>query len=205
MRYTGPLKDAVIPADPRFAHCPEGPAGQLVVGADLGLAGVLAHVPGEPLESGELRLRATACRFEPATSIVPTGSRLIVSNDDPRLQTFHLRRLDGQHERAEQNLAVPPGAPPLHWTLDRPGRYRIVSVERPWMEAWVQVIDGGVGLRSDAEGRFDAPLPPGDHQVSTWHPLLGLRRHGVSVPEDGPASLYVDWSEPGEDPRVAKP
>lgn len=205
IRYTGPLTDIVVPADPRFPHCVEGSAGQLRLGPDGGLEGVLVHLPGAPVEPAGLRVVAAGCRFAPSTAIVPVGSVLTVVNDDPLLQTFHLRRQDGVRERPVQNLAVAPGSAPLTWTLDRAGRYRVVSVERPWMESWIQVIDSGIGLRSGPEGRFAAPLPPGELEVSTWHPLLGLRRHGVTVPADGPASLYVDWSELAEDARAPKP
>ncbi len=191
-------RGAALPAPSAPEPC--HPAPPLITGVDGGLADVLVHLPGLPSAApGELELSADGCAFSPRVAAVPLGTVLVVANDGPGLQTFHLHRLDGTQERPEQNLALPPGAALLRYTLDRPGRYRIAADARPWMQAFLWVVEGGATTVSDGDGRFSLEVPPGDWTAELWHPALGRRSEGVGVPADGPGSLYVTWSESGED------
>ena len=160
----------------------------------------MVHLPGLPgPPPTSLEVSGDGCVFSPEAAVVPVGTELVVANDGPGLQTFHLRRLDATEERAVQNLALPPGAGLLRYTLAAPGRYRVAADARPWMEAFLWVVEAGAAVTTDAEGRFELQVPPGDWAVELWHPVMGRRADAVGVPQDGPGSLYFTWSEPGED------
>lgn len=161
---------------------------------------MMVRFPGAPgASASSLELSGDGCVFDPAVAIVLVGTELVVANDGPGLQTFHLRRLDASAELPVQNLALPPGAALLRYPLDRPGRYRLAADTRPWMSAHLWVVEDGAVAITDPEGRFELALPPGDWMAELWHPLMGRRTDAVGVPEDGPGSLYLTWSEPGED------
>jgi hypothetical protein len=169
---------------------------------DGGLAEVLVHLrDAASPEPSSLDLSGDGCVFRPTVAIVGVGSELVVVNEGDGLQTFHIRRLDGSVERPVQNLALPPGDAVLRYTLDRPGRYRIADDLRPWMESHVWVVASGSTAVSDEAGRFSFDPVPGPWTAELWHPRLGRRIEAVEVPADGPASLYVTWSELGEDSR----
>ncbi len=192
--HRGPVP-AVGEAPPPCSASP-----RLLRGEDGGVADVLVHLVGPPGPApAELELSGDGCVFTPRAAAVPVGTVVVVANDGDGLQTFHLRRLDGGKELPEQNLALPPGAALLRYPLDRPGRYRVTDDGRPWMEAYLLVVEGGLTAVSDGDGRFALDVPAGEWTAELWHPALGLRREGVLVPEDGPGSLYVTWSEPGPD------
>lgn len=182
------------------------PRPPIAASAEGGVADVLVHLPSAPGQPpSSLELSGDGCRFSPPAAHLAVGGELVVANDGEGLQTFHIHRLDGSHERTEQNLALPPGADLLRWRFPQAGRYRITADLRPWMEAFVHVVEGGTTARSDGEGRFTLDLPPGDWDAELWHPALGRRSESLHVPADGPGSLYLTWSEPGEDARMPPP
>ncbi len=165
----------------------------VALGPEGGLADVLVWVPAaEALEvPASYPLRASSCAFEPRVGAAPSGVRLDAVNSDPLIHTFHLRLLGGDKERSLQNLAVPPGTPGLSWELHQAGLVHVRSDAFGWMHAWIRVGVEGPWTLSDSEGRFSFPeLPAGSWDVWMWHPLLGELRETVTVPEDGPASLY---------------
>jgi hypothetical protein len=90
----------------------------------------------------ELRASAQGYSFEQAE--VDVGTVLTVFNDDPKeLHTFHLWSAGESGPGPSgsiQNLAVPPGHPPLHWTLDRAGTMEVRSEQNP---GWVARITVG--------------------------------------------------------------
>ncbi len=169
----------------------------LELGPEGGIAGALVRVPGAPGDLPDrVALRAEACVVAPRMAVAAPGATLEVSNGDDLVHTFHLRRIDGESERNVQVLAVPPGIPPLRWELDRPGLLHVTSDHFAWMEAWIDVAEGGAWAITDAEGRFELPdLAPGTWDVRVWHPQTGLHEQAVTVPEDGPASLYRSFGE----------
>ena len=193
------LHEGIVPPAPAGpASC--SPRAPLRRGPEDGLADVMVHLREAPSPApGSLELSGDGCVFEPRAAIVPVGTELVVANDGPGLQTFHLRRLDGSQELAVQNLALPPGAALLRYVLDRPGRYRLAADSKPWMASYLWVVEGGAGAITDEDGRFEHDLPPGDWMAELWHPLMGRRLEAVGVPVDGPGSLYLTWSEPSED------
>ena len=177
---------------------PEACAGvqrgdSVTLGPEGGLAQVLVWVPAAelPEAAASYELRASGCAFEPRVGAAPSGVRLEVVNSDPVIHSFHLRLLEGEEERGLQNLAVPPGTPPLSWEIRRAGLVHVRSDAFDWMHAWIRVGVEGPWTLSDSEGRFSFPeLPAGSWDVWMWHPLLGELRETVTVSEDGPASLY---------------
>jgi len=166
------------------------------VGPEGGLADVVVLVENAPPAADEprsLELSAQQCRFHPTVAAVPMGGRLVADNRDERLHTFHLRR---QHPEGGlsnlQNLAVPPGEPPASFIFDAPGPLHVSSDDVPGMEAWVLVYERGQSAVTDARGQFELPeLPPGEWQVTFWHPRFGRKLLPVLIPKDGPASLYA--------------
>ena len=209
-RITAPdLKAKPLPGDP----CAVGgdPQDSWQVGAEGGLADVVVTLsrPAGVREAATEKHRPTAasppratlrvegCRFVPRVQVVEQSTVLRVSHEDPGLHTFHLYFQEDEGAfRSVQNLAVAPGAPPLEWPLAISGLYRVRSDQVPWMEAWIQVKDGQLVAQTDAEGRFEfEDLVPGDWEATLWHEGLGKVRSFVTVPQDGPASLFMVFPE----------
>lgn len=167
------------------------------VGPESGLVGALIRVPEATAElPATVALHAERCAVSPMIAVAAKGARLEVSSGDQLVHTFHLREVEGESERNIQVLAVPPGTPPLHWDLDTEGLIHVTSDHFEWMEAWIHVGTPGAWTLTDAEGRFALPdLPAGTWRVEIWHPQLGLEEQVVTVPKDGPTSLYKTFEE----------
>lgn len=167
------------------------------VGPEGGISGALVRVPGATGEVPEqVALRAERCAVTPLVSVAATGATLEVSSGDDLVHTFHLRLVEEQAERNIQVLAVPPGTGALRWELDEPGLVHVTSDHFEWMQAWIHVGAQGAWAITDAQGRFELPgVPPGTWQVQIWHPQLGTDEQVVTVPVDGPASLYRGYGE----------
>ena len=185
------------------------------VGPDRGLANVIVEalpVAGEQSVASSdsdsagppdvLEVRVENCRFRPRVSVVRRNTLLKARHDDPGLHTFHLYRAFAQGpERSLQNIAVPPGGPPVEWTLDLPARLHLRSDQLEWMEGWIVVTEHPSAI-TDVEGRFVLPeLAPGEWEIVLWHERLGEHRAFVTIPADGPASLYIEFPVSAGTPR----
>jgi hypothetical protein len=174
----------------------------LELGPEGGIAGALVWVPEAegPAAPTEVELKAARCAVSPKLAVAAEGALLRVSSDDDLVHTFHLRLHDEQGgERNVQTLAVPPGIDHLAWTLDQPGLLSVRSDHFDWMEAWLLVGRAGRWTITDAEGRFELPeLPAGSWGVEIFHPVTGLDHQVITVPEDGPASLYRTYEPTGD-------
>jgi len=199
-------------APPRGEACAGGsPLDSWRVGPERGLADVVVEarlVSKHPSAAGRvvshqkgetevLELRIADCRFQPRVSVVPRNTVLRAGHDDPGLHTFHLYRgAADERERSLQNIAVPPGGPPVEWGLELSSRLHVRSDHLEWMEGWIVVTDHPAAI-TDEQGRFAMPhLDPGEWEVVLWHERLGEYRAFVSVPPDGPASLYTEFPLP---------
>lgn len=192
---------APVPAAPIPDRVPKACGGRPAVetidlGADSGMAGALLRIPGLAAElPDKVELSAASCVVTPRIAVARTGAALDVRSADDLVHTFHLRRVEPGGEVGVQVLAVAPGRGPLRWTLDQAGMIHARSDHFDWMEAWILVGSDGAWTFSDADGRFSFPdLPAGTWDVEIWHPELGLDRQVVTVPPDGPASLFRTYS-----------
>lgn len=216
--YGGALVDETLPGVSRVPNCKAPrPAGALRVDDDGGLANVLvllrpAGGDRAPLTAPttatapDFEIRARGCRFHPRVSVVPQGTRLTLFNDDAAAHGAHLRRAARGSEaqasstrRNVQNIMLPPGEQPTWLKLDQPGLIEVRNDLLPTMRGWLYVRgEKEVAVVTDAEGRFTLPtLPPGTYEVELLHEVLGrVTPPTVTVPPDGPGSLYLELPDP---------
>ena len=123
---------------------------------------------------------------------------MLFANADSGLHTFHLYGGPAADENV-QNLAVPPGSRPARYVLKEAGRYRVVSDRYPWIEGWIQVAPNGTAGVTDAAGRLELSVRPGDYPVEVFHPKAGSRTRRITVDDDAPAALHstLKAQEPG--------
>lgn len=141
-------------------------------GAPLADAVVAVQVKGTPAHapagtSAELGQKNR--RFTPTVLAVQTGTAVHFPNFDTvrhhvysfsPIKTFELKLYAGT-----------PAAPVV---FDKPGTAALGCNIHDTMTAYVRVVDTPYFARTDGSGRAQLELPTGDHQLQTWHALLGV-------------------------------
>lgn len=141
-------------------------------GAPLADAVVAVQVKGTPTNapagtSAELGQKNR--RFTPTVLAVQTGTAVHFPNFDTvrhhvysfsPIKTFELKLYAGT-----------PAAPVV---FDKPGTAALGCNIHDTMTAYVRVVDTPYFARTDGSGRAQLELPTGDHQLQTWHALLGI-------------------------------
>lgn len=218
VRFDGPV--APLPPPPRDARaevCGVAPATNptLLAGPEGGLANVVVALQGVapgvadppgPREAALLDQRL--CAFEPHVLVVRRGQALRLRNSDPVLHNVRATTMRGRYQRF--NLGLPPAGAERVVTEDRLGALELrCDAGHPWMRGYVFVARSRLAALTDGAGRFRiAGVPPGTHQVTFWHELLGERTLEVEVPAEGEARLEVRAdldAEPGLARRAPAP
>jgi hypothetical protein len=159
-----------------------------VVGPDNGLGNVVVKVTGLPkrhwMTPVEMHIiSARQCFFEPYVSAMQFGQRLEVKNEDPFLHNAHMQFLNGE----ERNFTLMPRNKirPVMPTESN-DFIRIKSDVRPWMFAYITVVEHPYFAVSDAEGKFEIKgLPVGTYDLEATHLKSGANRKRVEIRDDG--------------------
>jgi plastocyanin len=122
-------------------------------------------------------------RFVPAVSIVTVGSAVSFPNRD--VVRHHVYSFSPA-KRFEIKLYV--GTPAQPVVFDQPGIAVLGCNIHDQMAAWVVIVDTPHYGRTDEQGRWSTPLPPGRYRLRAWHPQLAVG----AVPSD--QALVVDAS-----------
>jgi hypothetical protein len=122
-------------------------------------------------------------RFVPAVSVVTVGSAVAFPNRD--VVRHHVYSFSPA-KRFEIKLYV--GTPAQPVVFDQPGIAVLGCNIHDNMAAWVVIVDTPWYGRTDEQGRWSGPVPPGRYRLRAWHPELPVG----ATPSD--LALAVDGS-----------
>jgi plastocyanin len=136
-------------------------------------------------------------QFQPQLSIFQTGTAVLFPNfDTVRHHVYSFSPI----QKFELKLYA--GTPAAPVVFDKPGIAALGCNIHDRMSAWVVVVDTPYFAKTDAAGVARLELPPGEHRLRAWHPLLtetgpwaeqalhvgtGAERAAITVPVDGGA------------------
>ena len=106
-------------------------------------------------------------QFLPRVLVVQTGTAVSFPNlDTVRHHVYSFSPI----KPFEIKLYV--GTPAHPVVFDKPGTAVLGCNIHDHMAAFVHVVDTPYHARSDANGQAHLDLPPGEHRVRVWHPIL---------------------------------
>ena len=138
-----------------------------------------------------------ARQFQPQLSVFQTGTAVLFPNFDT--VRHHVYSFSAIQKFELKLYAGTPAAPVV---FDKPGIAALGCNIHDRMNAWVAVVDTPYFATTDAAGTARLDLPPGEHRLRAWHPLLtetgawvertlqmgaGAERATISVPVEGGA------------------
>lgn len=143
----------------------------------------MATVDPKPVE-----LSNKECRFSPHVTLLRTGQRLVVKNEDP---TAHNTKFDLLKNPGLNQVIPADGA--FEETFDEAESLPLpVSCNiHPFMKGYLLIRDDPYMAVTDEEGRFELKkLPAGEHQFQFWHETGYLKN--VSMKPEGSKPLAAD-------------
>ena len=201
-RLTGRIKfDGQLPPDVQILiskdeHiCGSGDivSNPVEIGADGSLA--LAVVALNGIAAGKPWADAFAkpeivqekCLFAPYVQVAPKGADLTILNKDPLLHNIHAYELIGRVRRSIFNIAQPQ-ADQVDTTKLKLRRGNVVEIDcdaHNWMSAWIYTSEHPYVAVTGADGAFSMDaVPPGNYEMTIWHPGVGSSTEKVEVAAD---------------------
>lgn len=117
--------------------------------------------------NGRAELAQRGRRFVPSVLVVQTGTAVQFPNfDTVRHHVYSFSQIKNFE------LKLYAGTPTSPIVFDKPGTAVLGCNIHDQMAAHVRVVDTPYFATTDAEGRAQIDVPPGEHQMSTWHPGL---------------------------------
>jgi len=171
----------------------------LRVGAGEGLQNAVVALEtvarGKPIPETSPTLAEWRCTFVPHVLSITAGTKLLLHNRDPVLNTFHAIAQPGG--RTLFNVGMPNLNQKLHRRIRKPGLVLMHCDVHPWEEAWIVAVPHPYHTVTDGAGRFVLDqVPPGRYTLVLWHEKLGTRKQTVEV---GPgAHLKLEIAYPGK-------
>jgi len=157
----------------------------LLVGAQGGLCNVvvaLEGIQGEPSGSA-LQLSAMAeeqCTFVPHVLSLTAGSKVVLYNRDPVLNTFHAIQVSTG--RTLFNVGLPNKDQKIVRRIRQTGLIKMLCDVHPWELAYLAVFSHGFHTVSDEKGSFVLKgVPGGNYTLTLWHETLGTQRHPIQI------------------------
>jgi plastocyanin len=136
--------------------------------------------------SPELRQRGQA--FVPRVLAVPVGAVVEFPNDDPFYHNVFsysaTKRFDlGRYGKGKSRTV----------TFDRPGLVKVFCDIHSDMAAYILVLDTPHFAAPSENGDFAVRgVPPGDYEVTAWHPDFAAWSGAVTIPAQGTATLEIE-------------
>lgn len=124
------------------------------------------------------------CQFEPYVQVLPRDAELSIVNEDPLLHNIHAYEQIGRARRTLFNIAQPKaGQVDTHALSLRRGEVVEIACDaHNWMSAWIHTSTHPYIVVSADDGTFQMDdIPPGDYEVTIWHPVLGSSTQEVTV------------------------
>lgn len=151
--------------------------------AVVALHGITA---GKPWSDGLAKpeIIQEACKFAPFVQVAPKGVDLTIVNKDPLLHNIHAYELIGRARRSLFNIAQPQ-ADQVDVVPLKLRRGDIVEIDcdaHNWMSAWIYTADHPYVALTGADGAFVIDqVPPGQYEMTIWHPGIGSRTEAVEI------------------------
>lgn len=129
-------------------------------------------------------------QFQPQLTVVQTGTAVVFPNfDTVRHHVYSFSPI------ARFELKLYSGTPAAPVVFDKPGTATMGCNIHDRMQAWVHVVDTPLYAITDAAGRAQLDVPPGEHQLQLWHPRWpedrAPRLQPLSVPSTGGATTVA--------------
>jgi hypothetical protein len=135
---------------------------------------------GKPPAPAVPALAEHRCTFVPHVQSVNVGSRILLHNQDPVLNTFHAVALPSG--RTLFNIGTPNKDQRVRRRIRETGVIQMRCDVHPWEEAYLVSFDHPYHAVTDAKGAFVLEqIPPGRYTLSLWHEKLGVRRRRVEL------------------------
>lgn len=169
---------------------------RLLVGRGGGLKNVVLALQGikrgKPVPEAIPTLAEWHCTFEPHVLSITAGTKLLLHNRDPVLNTFHATaRPSG---RTLFNVGMPRKDQKLRRRVKQPGVVQMKCDVHPWEEAWVVAVDNPYHCVTDERGRFALEqVPPGSYTLVLWHEKLGPKQQRVKLGPGAHLKLKLDY------------
>ena len=171
----------------------------LNVAEDGSLADAVIHIKGvtrgkawDPVFE-DAKIYQIDCGFQPFVQIVRDTASAEIFNFDPILHNIHAYEIYEGTRRSMFNFSQPK-AGQVDFVPLRLRRGNLVSIDcnaHNWMAAWIYTSSSPYLSVTSVDGRFEiTDIPPGDYEVSAWHPALGERTGNLTI--DAGANLEFD-------------
>lgn len=143
--------------------------GQALVNVVVSLKPVGRAAPVSPVQ--EMVVTQENATFKPYISVIRTGSSVVFANRDN--MEHHIKSFSSS--KPFEIAVHKPGDTPAPIRFDKEGAVVVYCILHDWMRAYVYVADTpwyGMTAASSGIARIEN-LPPGDYEVTAWHPDLG--------------------------------
>lgn len=142
------------------------------------------------------------CEYFPYITVVPPGSRIVVTNADDALHDVHVMPESGT-ETGVNHALRPDGRVELAFA--ERGNVLLGCDLHYWARAWVIVDAAPFAAVTDAEGRYAFPgVPPGVWRLTVWQERLGTAVREVTV-QSPTAAVVEDVALPPPAPKRPNP
>lgn len=146
-------------------------------------------------------LEQAKCEYFPYLTVVPPGSRVVVTNADDGLHDVHVMPEGGTAPAANHSLR-PDGRVEL--TFPERGNVLLGCDLHYWTRAWVLVDSAPFVAITEADGRYAfAGVPPGAWRLTVWQERLGTTVRDVTV-ESASSAVVEDVALPPPAPKRPK-
>jgi hypothetical protein len=168
----------------------------LLVGRKGGLRNVVLMLEGidrgKPVPETQPVLAERLCTFVPHVLSVTAGTKVVLHNQDPVLNTFHAIALPSG--RTLFNIGMPNKGQKMKRRIRQRGRVQVRCDVHPWEEAYIVAADHPYHTVSDKDGGFVlAQVPPGSYTLALWHEKLGVRRQRVQLGPGAHLKLEITY------------
>jgi hypothetical protein len=173
---------------------------RLQVGKDNGVQHAFVYLDNvksaesfQPRES--LLVDQKKCQYVPHALIVPSGTKLEITNSDPILHNVHGTQVTEQGQQTLFNIAQPVRGQRtvIDSALTTPGIvFLSCEAGHPWMSGYVFVANHPfVSLTNDAGEFVIEGVPAGTYRIKMWH-------EGVALKSNNKALQRYSYEEPYE-------
>lgn len=148
---------------------------------------------GKPIPTGVPKMAENRCTFVPHLLTVTAGSKLLLHNQDPVLNTFHAVELSSG--RTLFNIGMPNRDQRVHRRIRPSGVIQMRCDVHPWEVAHIVSVDHPYHTVTNSDGRFVLDhIPPGSYTLVLWHETLGAQRKHVKLEPGKSLQLKLSYS-----------
>lgn len=183
---------------------------ELVISKGKGIQNVVVYVrvsghKATPLKENP-KVDQKDCRYLPHVLVVPTGTTVDLTSDDPVAHNVHSHATKNE----APNIQIPKKGVKIPYTLTKAEAIKLTCDIHGWMSGYIVAVDSNyytVTGQKDEKGKYIDPdayeasadtgkytikeVPTGRARVVVWHETLGTANKTVQIPEDG--ELTVDF------------